>query len=59
MKKASQSGVLSLNAPKIRGLSLISRTPLQQRLGLFAAVAAEIPMQQVHHGPQMAALLRR
>ncbi|MNV53839.1 hypothetical protein D3C71_1460010 [compost metagenome] len=33
----------------------IARRALQQRVGLFAAIAAEVAMQQIHHGPQVAA----
>ena len=35
----------------------IARAPLQQRLGLLAAVAPEVGVEQVHHGPEMPPLL--
>ena len=35
----------------------VPRAPLQQLLGLFAAVAAEVAVQQVDHGPQVPSLL--
>ncbi len=57
MKNDSQSGVGSLNAPRMRGLSGSPEWPLQQLLGLLAAVAAEIVVQQVDHRPEVAALL--
>ena len=37
----------------------VARVPLQQLLGLLAAVAAEIGVQQVDHRPQVAAFLAR
>ena len=57
MKNDSQSGVASLKAPSMRGLSGVARAPAQQLLGLLAAVAAEIFVQQIDHRPQMAAFL--
>ena len=35
---------------------LIARAALQQGVGFLAAIATEVPMQQVHHGPQVTAL---
>ncbi len=35
----------------------IARAALEQRIGFFAAVAAEMAMQQIHHRPQMATFL--
>ena len=35
----------------------VAGAPLQQRLGLLAAIATEVPMQQVHHRPQVASFL--
>ena len=35
----------------------IARTPLQQRLGFFAAIAPEIRVQEIDHGPQVAPFL--
>ena len=35
----------------------VARMPRQQLLGLFAAVAAEVGVQQVHHRPEVAAFL--
>ncbi len=40
--------------PRIVG---VARAALEQRLGLLAAVAAEVRVQQVHHRPQVAAFL--
>ena len=57
MKNDSQSVVSSLNAPRIRGLSGSPGVPPQQLLGLLAAVPAEVGVQQVHHRPQVPALL--
>ena len=57
MKNESQSGVRSLNAPRMRGLSAIPRAALQERLRLLAAVAAEVGVEQVDHRPEVAALL--
>ena len=56
MKKDSQSGVASLNAPSMRGLSALAGAALQQLFGLLATVAAEIFLQDINHGPEMAAL---
>ena len=39
------------------GLVGVPRMTLQQHLGLFPAVPAEVGVEQVDHGPQMAALL--
>ena len=36
---------------------VVAAAALEQRLGLFAAVASEVPVQHVNHRPQMAALL--
>ena len=55
MKNASQSGVGSLNAPRMRGLSASPERRSSERFGFFAAIAAKIAMQQVDHGPKMAA----
>ena len=57
MKNASQSGVFSLKAPRMRGLFSSPERALEQRLGLLAAVAAEVLVQQVDHRPQVAAFL--
>ena len=57
MKNESQSGVRSLNAPRIRGLSRSPDRALEQRLGLLAAVAAEVGVEQIDHRPEVAALL--
>ena len=35
---------------------LVAGLALQQSLGFFAAVAAKVLVQQVHHGPQVTAL---
>jgi hypothetical protein len=35
----------------------VARMPLEHLVGLVAAVAAEVPVQQVHHRPEVAALL--
>src|SRR5262245_60930922 len=35
----------------------IAGVPVEQRLGLFAAVATEVRMEQIDHRPQMAAFL--
>jgi hypothetical protein len=55
MKKLSQSGVGSLKACRMRGLSCVAAAALQQGFAFFAAVAAEVLVQQVDHGPQVAA----
>src|ERR1700683_3904254 len=34
----------------------VARAALQQGLGLFAAVPTKIPMQQIHHGPEVTSL---
>ena len=57
MKNESQSGVSSLKAPSMRGLSASPERRLQQLVGLLAAVLAEILVQQVDHGPQVPAFL--
>ena len=41
----------------MRGLSSVAGVPLEHLVGLVAAVAAEVAVQQVHHRPQVAALL--
>src|SRR3546814_11847005 len=35
---------------------LVAGIALQQGIGLFAAIATEVAVQQVHHSPQVAAL---
>ena len=57
MKNDSQSGVSSLNAPRMRGDVLAAGVALQQRLGLLAALPAEVGVQQVDHRPEVPALL--
>ena len=57
MKNASQSGVFSLNAPRMRGLSASPERRCEQRLRFLAAVAPEVAVQQIHHRPQVAAFL--
>ena len=57
MKNDSQSGVASLKAPSMRGLSALAGAAPQQFVGLLAAVAAEIFVQEIDHRPQMAAFL--
>ena len=57
MKKSSQFSIGSLNAPRMRGLSGVAAPPLEQLLGLLAAVAAEVRVEQVDHRPQVPALL--
>ena len=57
MKKDSQSGVASLKAPRMRGLSGSPEWRSSMRLGLLAAVAAEIGVQQIDHRPEVAAFL--
>ena len=57
MKKLSQSGVFSLKACRMRGLSCVAAAALEQRLAFLAAVAAEVLVQQVDHRPQVAAFL--
>src|ERR1700675_1339184 len=52
MKNASQSGVGSLNAPRMRGL-----WASPERLRFLAAVAAEVAVQQIHHRPEVATFL--
>ncbi len=47
----------SLNAPRMRGLSASPERRCEQLLGLLAAVAAEVGVEQVDHRPQVAALL--
>ena len=57
MKNDSQSGVASLKAPSMRGAVGIAGAAAQQIVGLLAAVAAEIFLQQIDHRPEMAAFL--
>ena len=57
MKNDSQSGVASLKAPSMRGLSGVAGAALQQFLRLLAAVAAEIFLQDIDHRPEVAAFL--
>jgi hypothetical protein len=57
MKKLSQSGVRSLKAPRMRGIVGVAGTAFEQGFGFLAAVAAEVGVQQVDHGPQVAAFL--
>ena len=40
--------------PRVVG---VARAALEQRLGFLAPVAAEVGVQQIHHGPQVAAFL--
>jgi hypothetical protein len=54
-KNDSQSGVFSLKAPRMRGLSG-SPSDAPAALALLAPVAAEVRVEQVHHGPEVAAL---
>ena len=53
----SQSGVASLKAPSMRGLSASPERRCSSSLGLLAAVAAEIFLQDVDHRPEVAAFL--
>ncbi|MNX39019.1 hypothetical protein D3C86_693660 [compost metagenome] len=48
-------GRLFVEGPQDARIVRIAGAALQQRVGFLAAVAAEIAMQQVHHGPQVAA----
>src|ERR1700692_3932846 len=58
MKNDSQSGVASLKAPSMRGLSASpERRSKNSRASFLAALAAEIFLQQVDHRPEMAAFL--
>ena len=57
MKNDSQSGVASLKAPSMRGAIRVARAAAQQIIRLLAAVAAKIFLQQIDHGPEMAAFL--
>jgi hypothetical protein len=57
MKKSSQLSTGALNAPRMRGLSGVAAAALEQLLRLLAAVAPELAVQQVHHGPEVPALL--
>ncbi len=57
MKNASQSGRLLVERAENARIVGVARAALEQRLGLFAAVAAEVAMQQVDHRPQVAAFL--
>ena len=57
MWKDSQSGVASLKAPSMRGLSASPERRCSSSLGLLAAVAAEIFLQDVDHRPEVAAFL--
>ena len=57
MKNDSQSCTGSLNVAEDARLVHVARVACQQLLGLLAAVAAEVGVQQVDHRPQVAALL--
>ncbi len=57
MKNASQSGVFSLKAPRMRGLFASPEVRSSRAPGLLAAVAAEELLQQVDHRPEVAAFL--
>ena len=57
MKNDSQSSIGSLKVVEDARLVGVARAALEQLLGLFAAVAAEVRVQQVDHRPQVAALL--
>ena len=56
MKNDSQSGVASLNACRMRGLSVCPAAPFEQRLGFLAAVATEVAVEEIHHRPEVASL---
>ena len=57
MKNDSQSGVGSLNAPRMRGLSASPERRSEQRFRFLAAVAPEMRVQQIDHRPQVPAFL--
>ena len=57
MKNDSQSSIGSLNVVRMRGLSIVAGAPLEQLLGLLAAITAEVRVQQVDHRPQVPAFL--
>ncbi len=56
-KKSSQVSIGSLNASSMRGRVVVAAATLEQRLGLLAAVAAEVGVQQVDHRPEVTAFL--
>ena len=57
MKNESQSLIGSLNVPQDARVVGVARMALQQLFGLFAPVAPEVRVQQVHHRPQVTAFL--
>ena len=57
MKNDSQSGVSSLKAPSMRGVSASPERRCSSAFGLLAAVGAEIFLQQIDHRPEVAAFL--
>ena len=50
-------GRLLVEGPEDAGLVGVARAALQEPLGLLAAVAAEVRVQEVHHRPQVPAFL--
>jgi hypothetical protein len=57
MKKSSQLSTGALKAPEDARLVGVAAAALEQLLGLLAPVAAELAVQQVDHGPEVAAFL--
>ena len=57
MKNDSQSVIGSLKVAEDARLVGVAGVARQQLLGLLAAVAAEVGVQQVNHGPEVAAFL--
>jgi hypothetical protein len=55
MKKLSQSGVFFVEGFQDARVVGVAAVALQQGFAFFAAVLAEVLVQQVHHGPQVAA----
>ena len=56
-KNDSQSSVFSLNVLEDARVVRVAGAALEERLGLLAAVAAEVLVEQVDHRPEVAALL--
>ncbi len=55
-KNDSQSGVGFVERAEDARVVDVARVPLEHLVGLVAAVAAEVAVQQVHHRPEVAAL---